>query len=59
MGEKCKQCGHDQKYHQPYYDGKGWHCTKDNCDSWQLCKKPEPKVEAPAPQERKGGMGKW
>lgn len=39
--QTCKQCGHSQKYHAPYYNGKGWHCQKDNCIHWNICKKPK------------------
>lgn len=38
---KCKQCGHPQYLHKPYVDGTGWHCTADNCTSWNLCKPPK------------------
>ena len=37
--QKCKQCGHAQSKHAPYYNGKGWHCTADNCSRWNQCKK--------------------
>jgi len=39
--EKCKQCGHLQSKHMPYYDGSGWVCTVDNCSRWDLCKRPK------------------
>ncbi len=37
----CKECGHLQELHAPYVNGKGWHCTKDLCSNWQMCKRPK------------------
>lgn len=38
---RCKQCGHLNSLHAPYWNGKGWHCRVDNCSNWNLCKKPK------------------
>lgn len=41
--QNCRQCGHTQDHHEPFYNRKGWHCKKDNCCNWRNCEKPKKK----------------